>query len=363
MPSWILSSVLPPGIAAAAQSRRVGGFEQLPKWLNCIPLLVQWGWLGLRYGSLTLPTCANPAITSGGMVGEGKMEYFATMGPLACSYVPATLAVKNDGTEVASRLNTAMLSFPLVAKPDIGWCGYGVRKVADIQALQQYLADFPAGETVVLQEYLPQRGEAGIFYMRQPGEKKGRIIGILLRYFPEVVGDGKHRVAELIAADVRLHRLAADPLHRAEYDPDHVPGIGEAVRLSLIGSTRVGGIYRDGTEAITALLNEKIDAIAQDMTEFHAGRFDIRYDTLSELSRGEGIRIMEVNGSGSEAVHAWDPDYSILQAYRIIFAKQRELFALSARMRARGFKPMGLWRLARLHFWQQGLIARYPLSN
>jgi hypothetical protein len=32
---------------------------------------------------------------------------------------------------------------------------------------------------------------------------------------------------------------------------------------------------------------------------------------------------MEVNGAGSEAVHAWDPKYSIREVYGIVFAKQR----------------------------------------
>ncbi|MEP6633345.1 MAG: hypothetical protein ABJA62_03970, partial [Luteimonas sp.] len=64
-------------------ARRAGRFEQLPKWLNLIPMVVQWLWLGLRYGSVTLPSSANPAITAGGLVGEGKLEYFAIMGALA----------------------------------------------------------------------------------------------------------------------------------------------------------------------------------------------------------------------------------------------------------------------------------------
>ena len=50
-------------------------------------LALQWLWLALRYQSLTLPTIANPAITAGGLMGEGKLEYFDGMGPLALSGV------------------------------------------------------------------------------------------------------------------------------------------------------------------------------------------------------------------------------------------------------------------------------------
>lgn len=68
-------------------------------------------------------------------------------------------------------------------------------------------------------------------------------------------------------------------------------------------------------------------------------------------------------GAGSEAVHAWDPKYSISEAYSIIFAKQRLLFQIAATNRKRGHKPIGLFKLAKLHFDQQSLIKRYPLSN
>jgi len=134
------------------------------------------------------------------------------------------------------------------------------------------------------------------------------------------------------------------------------------VTLSTVASTRVGGHYRDGTALATAALVERVDAIAHDMGCFLAGRFDVRYQDLASLQRGE-FSIMEVNGAGSEAVHAWDPKYRIRDVYRIVFAKQRALFAVAAANRRRGHAPVGVVALARLFFRQQRLIARYPRSN
>ncbi|MEO5813415.1 MAG: hypothetical protein ABIU96_03725, partial [Rhodanobacter sp.] len=68
-------------------SKRVGDFERLPKWLNLVPMVAQWLWLGLRHGSVTLPSSANPHITAGGLVGDTKSEYFHCMGALARSKV------------------------------------------------------------------------------------------------------------------------------------------------------------------------------------------------------------------------------------------------------------------------------------
>jgi len=195
-----------------AAVRECSLLERMPKWLICVPLVVQWLWLSLRHGSATVPSAANPRITSGGLVGEGKLEYFRGMGPLARSVTAAHCAVFNDGSATEAALRRAMhrsgLAFPVIAKPDLGLCGYGVRLLPDMAALNAYLAAFPNGETALLQRYLPQEGEAGIFYARDPASGEGRIIGLALRYFPRVTGDGRSTVAELVAADPRARRLA-----------------------------------------------------------------------------------------------------------------------------------------------------------
>lgn len=341
--------------------------ERMPKWLICVPIVVQWLLLALRYQSLTLPTIANPAITAGGLVGEGKLEYFDGMGPIALASVAPYCALPNHkrhtGAELRDAMNRTSLCFPVVAKPDLGLCGYGVRLIANRVELLDYLLAFPLGETVLLQQYLPQEGEAGIFYIRDPDADAGRIIGLALRYFPRVTGDGTHTIAELVAQDPRAQRLLMSPRHAPHYNANRVPALGEVVRLATIGSTRVGGLYRDGREHITPQLTRAVDAIAKDMPAFHFGRFDVRFDSLQELSAGRAFTIMEINGAGSEAIEAWDPDTGVLAGFRMIFKKQRILFAIGNVMRRKGFKPLGVWSLAQLNAKQNQLIDRYPPSN
>jgi len=341
--------------------------ERMPKWLICVPLTLQWLWLSLRYQSLTLPTIANPFITAGGLVGEGKLEYFDSMGLAALSATASYCALSNHkcytGAELGALLRGAGLSFPVIAKPDLGLCGYGVRLIASEAALLDYLMAFPAHEMVVLQQYLPQEGEACIFYIHDPKADSGRIIGLALRHFPRVTGDGQHTIAELIAADPRAERLKRSPRHEPGYNASNVPASGIVVRLATVGSTRVGGLYRDGRAHITPQLTRAIDAIARDMPDFHFGRFDVRFDSLQGLSAGRDFSIMEVNGAGSEAIEAWDPDIGVFAAFGLIFKKQRILFAIGNAMRLKGFKPLGVLALARLNLRQNRLIAGYPPSN
>lgn len=344
-----------------------GALERMPKWLICVPLVLQWLWLGLRHRSLTLPTAANPAITAGGLVGEGKLEYFRGMGPVARAATAAHCGVVNrpglGEADLLAEMRDAGLGFPLIAKPDLGLCGHGVQRVDDLPSLLHYFAQFPAGETVVLQEYLPQDGEAGIFYARDPASGAGRIIGLALRDFPRVTGDGVRTVAELVAADPRARRLVASARHKCSFDPAAVPARGESVRLATIGSTRVGGLYRDGAACITPQLVAAVDAIARDMPQFHFGRFDVRFDSLAGLRAGAGLRIMEVNGAGSEAIEAWDPGTGLASGLRRVFRKQALLFAIGAARRREGVRPLPLLELARLNRRQYRLIALYPPSN
>lgn len=366
-PASLVRQLQPADSQAAAMPASRGFLERLPKWLIVVPLLVQWLLLSLRYRSAVLPSVANPAITSGGLVGEGKTEYFRSMGAHALAATARSGSFLVDPARAAVDAEACMrqagLGFPLIAKPDIGWCGFGVRHVTSEAGLADYLVAFPAGERLLLQAYVSDEGEAGVFYVREPGAASGRLLGLALRYFPQVTGDGHSSVDQLIARDARLRRLIKDPLHRGEPVGSQIPEQGQKVRLATIGSTRVGGLYRDGSALITSQLVAAIDAIALDMCEFHFGRFDLRFHSEEALMRGEGFTIIEVNGAGSEAIEAWDPQYSPVEAFARIFRKQALLFRIAAANRRRGFRPIGLGQLARLHLRQQRLIPLYPPSN
>ena len=360
--------LFPSGCDAADGATAVpGALERLPKWLICVPLVVQWIWLSMRFGGPTVPSAANPLITAGGLVGEGKLEYFDTMGALARAATAPYTSIFNDAdftaTALSARLARASLNLPVIAKPDLGLCGYGVRKIDTIEQLAAYVAAFPKNETIVLQRYLPHENEAGIFYARDPRTGQGRIIGLALRYFPRVLGDGASSTAQLMQADARMRRPGASRAHEVTTDLARVPAYGEVVRLSTIGSTRVGGLYLNGAHLVTPALVNAIDAIARDMREFHFGRFDVRFTSAHDLRAGAGFAIMEVNGAGSEAIEAWDPAIGLLEGFGRIFAKQRLLFEIGAANRARGARTVSLFALARLNARQCRLLNAYPPSN
>ena len=336
--------------------------EQLPKPLLCMPLLAQWFWLAARYGSLTLPSSVNPSIETGGMAGESKSACLQQIAPAFSPYVASWQRVGPGSDSVECR-RLGGLDYPLIAKPDIGWCGFGVRRLEDDTELRAYAAAFPRHGAFIVQTMAPAPNEAGLFYIRQPGERKGRLMSVTLRHPPRVTGNGRCTVASLIAADPRLRR------HAGFYAPSlgaaglrRVPEAGEVVALTTIASLRAGARYEDASACITARLEAQVDRIARSMAQFHVGRFDVRFTSMAALRDGE-FSIIEVNGAGSEAIHLWDPATPLRTAFAGVFAKQRLLFQLGDRMRDMGHAPVGVAALARAWLRQQRLIARYPASH
>jgi membrane protein DedA with SNARE-associated domain len=354
--------------------KRVGQAEHIPNAILYIPVGLYYIFLSLRYRSLTLPSASNPKIETGGFMGESKASVMEMVGNDQQLWIAEFVTMHRNGVAGEKDLENAIalmkekkLEFPVVAKPDIGWNGYGVRLVEDNNHLLQYISDFPHNENIILQRPVPYDGEAGIFYVRIPGEAKGKIYSVTLRYFPFVTGDGKSNLRDLIRNDQRT-KLRADyylggkseHVGFGDQDLDQVPSPGELIRLSFIGSLRVGGLYRNASHLITPELTERFDKIAQSMPEFYFGRFDIRFESIERLIKGEGFNIIEINGAGAEAIQAWDPNVRLLSLYREFFRSYRLLFKIGNLNRARGFKPMTLGAFIKAVRHQNHLIEQYP---
>ncbi len=357
--------------------RVVSSAERIPNSILYIPVALRWFMLAIRYHSLTLPTVSNPMIETGGFMGESKSSVMNMVGDEQKMWLAEFVTLHRDGIDAQSDHVKAIslmeekgLSFPIVAKPDIGWNGYGVRLVEDSDNLHKYIELFPSGEKIILQRPVNHDGEAGIFYVRIPGEPAGRLYSITLRYFPFVIGDGKMTLRELVQNDPRT-KLRADfylggksnHVGFGKEDLEHIPREGELIRLAFIGSLRVGGLYRDASHLITPELTHRFNEIACSMPEFYYGRFDVRFESTDLLKDGKGFSIIEINGAGAEAIQAWDPDVPLFKLYREFFKAQSLLFKVAALNRKRGYKPMPIRGFLKAIKHQNKLIDGYPAAE
>jgi hypothetical protein len=349
-------------------------FEFWPMWAFYPPVVVYVLWLMLRYRGLLLPTVANPSFPGGGFVGESKAEILKLAVRHAPEWVapfividrPAAAGAPSLDVEVTQALGalaTAGLALPVVAKPDLGCRGAGVQLVRDADKLRNYLAAFPRGARLLLQSLVPFEGEAGIFYCRRPGQDKGRIISITLKYFPHVYGDGHRTLRQLILADPRAGRLPHLYLKRHADRLDDVPALGEAVRLAFAGSHSRGAVFRNGNALVTPAMEARFDAIAQSLPEFYFGRFDIRFADFAQVQAGEAFTIVEANGAGAESTHIWDRRTTLVQAWRDLMRQYRLLFQIGRANRDRGFRPLSLAEFRRWHRREKELTPLYPATD
>ncbi len=344
-------------------------FEFWPPKFFYIPIALTWAVLSLRHMSPTLPTVANPLFPDGGFVGEPKSRILDLVQSEGKKWFarhttfrrgPAAGPVKVDLNRALKAIAAAGLFLPVVAKPDLGCRGVGVRLVKNEAELGNYIDHFPVGQTIVFQEYIPHEPEAGIFYVRLPGEDKGFIFSITLKYFPRVVGDGFSTLRELIEKDPRAGKIAHVYLPRHAERLGQVLKRGEVFRLNFAGSHSRGTIFRNGNAYITPDMNEAFDRVAKTIPEFYFGRFDVRFPRFDKLQRGEDFTIVEINGAGGEATSIWDSKTSLWEAYRMLIRQFSMLFEIGARNRARGYRPLGLWKLFRLYQLEAKLTRGYP---
>lgn len=344
-------------------------YEFWPPRLFYIPISVYWILLSIRYGSATLPTIANPTLPVGGLVGESKEAVLSKVGGesrrLVARFTALTRGRKDARAEADCRRAEALMQkmcigYPAVVKPDIGCRGVGVQIVRSSDELLAYLKDFPIGGRAMIQELVPHEGEAGVFYVRLPGERSGFIFSLTLKYNPYVTGDGKASLRQLIEKDRRAGLIKHVYLKRHAQHLDDVIPEGQNYRLAFTGSHSRGTIFRNGNQCITESMRQAFDRISHDIPEFYFGRFDVRFPDLRQLQQGNGFTIVEINGAGGEATHIWDRKTPILQAYRTLIKQTAMLFEIGARNRRRGFRPSSLLQMWKAYRKEKRLTPLYP---
>lgn len=269
------------------------------------PMYVWGPLLALRSGHPAFFTAANPGIYTGGFGFESKYD---TILKIPEQYRPKTTFAKatDDFQTVLKKIEKAGILFPLIAKPDLGFRGFLVKKIDSASELQAYFEKYKTD--FIIQEFVWRAGEFGVLYHRFPGESKGKITSITLKEFLSVTGDGRSSVLELVEQNPRallqLERLQDTHAHLLPA----VPAAGEQVSLGVIGNHSKGTRFISGNHLIDRELEAAFDNIADQIPGFNYGRFDIKCDSWEELKQGKNITILEINGVCSEPTHIYDPE-------------------------------------------------------
>ncbi len=350
--------------------RVVSPFEFLPTWFFYTPVVLQSAFLSLRHRDWALPLIANPAIKLSGMVGESKHDIFTCAGKQTNTWIlPFITLTKTQAhsaelvPEVKKQLREAKLTYPLVAKPDIGCRGVGVKLIQCDEQLQSYIDTFPVLGRFLLQKKSPYSAEAGVFYVKQPGETRGKIISITLKYSPRVIGDGHSTLKQLIERCPRAGKLQQLYLPRHSKHLDLVVEDGDEFQLAFAGSHSRGAIFRDGNQFITTALEEKFDQVLGDFKGFNYGRLDIKFRDIQALMNGKCFDILEINGASSEAAHIWDSDTPLSHIFITLLKQYRLLYQIGSKYKKRGYSTPTFGALLQAWREEKKLTQHYPMTD
>ena len=296
----------------SASITRLFHWEYWPRNVIYGPVGWYWLWLGIKARSFYFMNATNPGIHTGGFVMESKNDVYAL---LPEELYPTTLCVDKKMTfaEVLAQMVAKGITWPCIAKPDIGMQGLGVKKIASETELQAYYQLMPL--RFLIQSYIHYLHEAGIFYHRLPNEKKGKISGIVLKEFASITGNGKDTVETLVDKNQRYSLYRDSIVHELGAKIHWIPAAGETVQLLYYGNHARGSKFVDGTHLVNPSLENLFNDICTQIPGFYFGRLDIKYNSWEELSAGKNFSIIELNGSGSSPTHMYDPNHSILFAW------------------------------------------------
>jgi hypothetical protein len=256
-------------------------------------------------------------------------------------FYPKTLFVKCNTIpdDLLDKLMEDEYEYPLIAKPDIGGRGRGVKKLHNEREVIEYA--YNSKLDFLIQEFVPLPNEVGIFFYRYPDMPDGIISGIVRKEFLAVTGDGVSDIRTLCMNEKRFVLQIKDLEKMYGEKLGIVLPEGEVKELVPYGNHARGAKFIDDSHLVDAQLGRTINEICSRISDFHYGRLDIRFNTWEELKNGKNFSIIEVNGAGSEPTHIYDPEHSIFFAWKEIVRHWVILWRISRIQRNSGIAYMG----------------------
>jgi hypothetical protein len=309
-------------------------WEYWPFQIVYIPIYFLWIFYALKARTIFFFNTSNPTMTNGGFIMDSKIEIYDL---IPQQFYPTTRLVKEKTPfdKVVAVLENANINFPFIAKPDIGLRGSAVKKITSINELQGY--HDKANFDYLLQNLIPFEQEVGIFYVRFPDEKKGKITGIVSKEFLIIEGNGFSTIEELLKANPRYEFQLKTLQKEYGNQLNDILSKGEKRNLVPYGNHARGAKFLDCSHLISPKLTTVIDEMCLQIPEFYFGRMDVMYHSWEELEDGKNFSIVELNGAASEPTHIYDPKHSLFFAWKELARHISYMYKISVANHKRGF--------------------------
>lgn len=305
--------------------KKLFNWEQLPFFVIYAPFVFVWLYYWVRGRRFWFFSNVTPTMYFSGFEGETKAEMFRQLPP---EFSPITIYVQpSESFEyVKNKMRAAGLRYPVAVKPDMGSKGLLFRKIESEAELASYHALLPF--TYLVQEMITLPLELSIFYVRYPGEKKGRITGLIAKEYLHIKGDGLSTIGELIEQHPKAFMMAEEQKHKHAHALDTVPAENEIYYLNELGNHNRGARFINLKSEIDGHLHAIMDKINLHSGHFYYGRYDLKTSSIKDLKQGKNISILEYNGVGSEPNHIYDAGVSYRQALQTIAQHWKYMFEI-----------------------------------
>jgi hypothetical protein len=338
---------------------KLTNWEYWPFQIVYIPIYFLWAFYAIKARTIFFFNASNPTMRNGGFIMDNKMEIYNL---IPQKFYPKTALIKEKvaNEELISSYQKSTIAFPFIAKPDIGLRGSAVKKIHSIEELQSYHEK--ANFDYLIQDLIPYENEVGIFYVRFPNVKKGRITGIVAKEFLIVEGDGIATIEQLLKNNPR-YNLQLKVLQK-EYGNDLKDVLlkGEKRNLVPYGNHARGAKFIDASNLISDKLTDVINDMCEQIPEFYFGRMDVMYQSWDDLENGKNFSIVELNGAASEPTHIYDPKHSIFFAWKELARHITYMYKISVLNHQRGFSYLSHkegMKQYRLHLEQSNKIVNF----
>jgi hypothetical protein len=300
-----------------------------PLWFLYFPLYFYLLVLAFKYRSIWAWLYVNPNLPNGGWWSEKKSILDGILQKLFKEeYLPGKSFQSQEFLKLneSDRLNfLSGFTFPLVIKPDQGKQGQGVEILTSENQLISYLTQ--QDDDFFIQNYDSSPYEAGLMFYRDLKTNQIYFFSMTDKFFPQIYGDGKSTILDLILKDPRARFIASLYLDQLKISEDTILPHLQAMRLTQLGNHSKGALFFSDESLMTDPLLIKLNQILGDVKGIDFGRLDIKYQSRENLMKGH-FKIMELNGAGAESTNIHDPRLSLFQLYKILFKQWDLLFKL-----------------------------------
>lgn len=251
---------------------------------------------------------------------------------------------------VVEKLKEHNITYPFIAKPDLGRTWRDVKKIKNTNDMMGYLRNIK--ETFLAQEYIDYPLEFGVFYYCMPWEDKGHITWIVKKTFMFIKWDWQSTFWSLVIKHPRAKYYYKDFEKTFKSEWKNILGKGQLVQLNYLWNHVRWSVFYDNSFLINSELEVLFDNISKQVDWFYFGRYDIKVKSIENLYKWN-FKILELNWAWSLPMHVYDPNYGIMNARSCFLYHRKIIYQISQENYNNWYKYMSLkeWLKIVKRFW------------